>query len=140
MCAQEQQYSAHAAPPPCVVRNVFQPDLPIRALIEFSTNTNMLTNLCLPVWTVLGHRDQGRIRNSCSLQSYPFSLRWKMSNVWVPLPVALFLRRVVNVISTLFITHHYLFPLPPRSVADTDKIASDRSNLVRVCDRPVIQF
>ena len=49
-----------------------------------------------------------------------------MSNIWVPLPVALFLRRVVNVISTLSITHHYLFPLPPRSVADTDKIAECR--------------
>ena len=44
-----------------------------------------------------------------------------MSNIWFPLPVALFLRRVVNVISTLSITHHYLFPFPPRSTgADTD--------------------
>ena len=38
-----------------------------------------------------------------------------MSNIWFPLPVALFLRRVVNVLSTLSITHHYLFPLPLRS-------------------------
>lgn len=49
-----------------------------------------------------------------------------MCNIWVPLPVALFLRRVVNVISTLSITHHYLFPLPPRSGPDTDKIAECR--------------
>ena len=49
------------------------------------------------------------------------SLRWKMSNIWFPLPVALFLRRVVNIISTLSITHHYLFPFPPRPTgADTD--------------------
>jgi hypothetical protein len=47
-----------------------------------------------------------------------------MSNIWSPLPVTLFLRRVVNVLSTLSITHHYLFPLPPRSTgADFDKIA-----------------
>jgi len=39
-----------------------------------------------------------------------------MSNIWFPVPVALFLRRVVNVLSTLSITHHYL--LPQRS---TDK-------------------
>lgn len=38
-----------------------------------------------------------------------------MSNIWFPLPVTLFLRRVVNVLSTLSITHHYLFPLPARS-------------------------
>jgi triacylglycerol lipase len=52
-----------------------------------------------------------------------------MSNIWFPLPVALFLRRVVNVLSTLSITHvthHYLFPLPPRSTgADSDKNAQD---------------
>jgi hypothetical protein len=49
-----------------------------------------------------------------------------MSNIWFPLPVALFLRRVVNVLSTLSITHHYLFPLPPRSTgADSDKNAHD---------------
>jgi hypothetical protein len=39
-----------------------------------------------------------------------------MSSIWFPVPVALFLRRVVNVLSTLSITHHYL--LPQRS---TDK-------------------
>jgi len=33
-----------------------------------------------------------------------------MSNIWFPVPVALFLRRVVNVLSTLSITHHYLLP------------------------------
>ena len=44
-----------------------------------------------------------------------------MSNIWFPLPVALFLRRVVNVLSTLSITHHYL--LPPRQ--STDKNDSD---------------
>jgi hypothetical protein len=44
-----------------------------------------------------------------------------MSNIWFPLPVALFLRRVVNIISTLSITHHYLFPFPPRStIADSN--------------------
>jgi hypothetical protein len=44
-----------------------------------------------------------------------------MSNIWFPLPVALFLRRVVNIISTLSITHHYLFPFPPRStIADNN--------------------
>lgn len=49
-----------------------------------------------------------------------------MSNIWFPLPVALFLRRVVNVLSTLSITHHYLFPLPPRSTgAGSDKNAQD---------------
>ena len=47
-----------------------------------------------------------------------------MSNIWFPVPVSLFLRRVVNVLSTLSITHHYLFPLPPRPTgADTDKNA-----------------
>lgn len=49
-----------------------------------------------------------------------------MSNIWFPLPVALFLRRVVNVLSTLSITHHYLFPSPPRSTnADSEKNAQD---------------
>lgn len=44
-----------------------------------------------------------------------------MSNIWFPLPVALFLRRVVNIISTLSITHHYLFPFPPRpTIADNN--------------------
>lgn len=33
-----------------------------------------------------------------------------MSNIWFPVPVALFFRRVVNVLSTLSITHHYLLP------------------------------
>ncbi|KAI0247586.1 Alpha/Beta hydrolase protein [Lactifluus subvellereus] len=33
-----------------------------------------------------------------------------MSNIWFPAPVALFLRRVVNVLSTVSITHHYLLP------------------------------
>jgi triacylglycerol lipase len=31
-----------------------------------------------------------------------------MNNIWFPVPVSLFFRRVVNVISTLSITHHYL--------------------------------
>jgi len=49
-----------------------------------------------------------------------------MSNIWFPLPVALFLRRVVNVLSTLSITHHYLFPLPLRPTgADSDKNTQD---------------
>jgi len=39
-----------------------------------------------------------------------------MSNVWFPVPVALFVRRVVNLLSSLSITHHYL--LPPRSTID----------------------
>jgi hypothetical protein len=43
-----------------------------------------------------------------------------MSNIWFPVPVALFLRRVVNVLSTLSITHHYL--LPQRS---TDKLGPE---------------
>ena len=38
------------------------------------------------------------------------SCRWKMSNIWFPVPVALFLRRVLNILSTLSITHHYLLP------------------------------
>ena len=38
-----------------------------------------------------------------------------MGNIRFPLPVTLFLRRVVNVVSALSITHHYLFPLPQRS-------------------------
>jgi len=42
-----------------------------------------------------------------------------MSNVWLPVPVALFVRRVANVLSSLSITHHYL--LPPRST-DTNGI------------------
>src|SRR6266404_7383796 len=59
---------------------------------------------------------------------YPF--RWKMNNIWFPLPVALFIRRAVNVLSTLSITHHYLFPLPPQSTgADTGKNAKDHSFL-----------
>ncbi|KAI0292675.1 Alpha/Beta hydrolase protein [Multifurca ochricompacta] len=33
-----------------------------------------------------------------------------MSNIWLPVPVALFVRRVVNVLSSLSITHHYLLP------------------------------
>ena len=33
-----------------------------------------------------------------------------MSNIWFPVPVALFLRRVLNILSTLSITHHYLLP------------------------------
>jgi hypothetical protein len=33
-----------------------------------------------------------------------------MSNIWFPVPVALFLRRVVNLLSTISITHHYLLP------------------------------
>lgn len=35
-----------------------------------------------------------------------------MNTVWFPIPVSLFLRRVVNVISTLGITHHYLHTRP----------------------------
>lgn len=37
-------------------------------------------------------------------------LYWKMSNIWFPVPVALFFRRVVNLLSTISITHHYLLP------------------------------
>lgn len=49
-----------------------------------------------------------------------------MSNIWFPLPVALFLRRVVNLFSSLSITHHYLVHLPPRSTgADSEKIPQD---------------
>jgi hypothetical protein len=48
-----------------------------------------------------------------------------MSNIWFPfpLPVANFLRRLVNVLSSLSITHHYLFVLPPRSTAESHKNA-----------------
>ncbi|KAI0265592.1 hypothetical protein BC834DRAFT_1033030 [Gloeopeniophorella convolvens] len=36
-----------------------------------------------------------------------------MNTLWVPVPVALFFRRVVNVLSTVSITHHYLLPREP---------------------------
>ena len=53
--------------------------------------------------------------------TFLFCCTWKMNNIWFPVPVALFLRRVVNVLSTVSITHHYLLPsrssdLEPRRV------------------------
>ena len=50
--------------------------------------------------------------------SFSLSFRWKMSNIWFPVPVATLFRRLVNVISTASIAHHYL--LPSRSLALSD--------------------
>ncbi|KAI9507780.1 alpha/beta-hydrolase [Russula earlei] len=51
------------------------------------------------------------------------SFRWKMSNIWFPLPVASLLRRIVNVLSSLSITHPYLLPTP-----STDKNSPERTS------------
>ena len=56
-----------------------------------------------------------------------------MSNIWFPVPVALFLRRVVNVLSTLSITHHYL--LPQRS---TDKYSYAREHQSHPADKVML--
>lgn len=52
------------------------------------------------------------------LFSLLLSFRWKMSNIWFPVPVATLFRRLVNAISTASIAHHYL--LPSRSFALSD--------------------
>jgi triacylglycerol lipase len=52
-----------------------------------------------------------------------------MSNIWFPVPIALFFRRVVNVLSTISITHHYL--LPRRSTEKHDpELQSQRADRV----------
>ncbi len=43
-----------------------------------------------------------------------------MSNIWFPVPVATLFRRLLNVISTASIAHHYL--LPSRSLAVSDDL------------------
>ncbi|THH12923.1 hypothetical protein EW146_g7241 [Bondarzewia mesenterica] len=51
--------------------------------------------------------------------------RVRSVGVWFPVPVGVFLRRVVNVISTLGITHHYLLP---RSEVDQEANARLQSS------------
>ena len=92
--------------------------------IKFSIMPKMVRNKCNPreADDAGGSCCRPKLFCQCSLHTFDVVLhvflvaRRDMQTVWFPVPVAALFRRIVNVVSTLSISHHYLHQPP----ADAD--------------------